>query len=305
MSFVGKWFGFGRNPQYDEGVRAYERGDDPAAIELFRTCLLDDPEPGTRERAKNYLAGSLGRRALAEMDEGRLESAIELLSEATHLRPHFADLRRKHALALLLNGDHAQSLSEVNAALSLNPNYGHALALLAALTLHSGDAATAKELARKAATADPRLPGSALEKLEAALAEGKSEHGVALLTEWTPDPSASIDETMAQADAHMKKMRWRQAEQLYRQALEKQPRYADLRLKHGQSLLELDELADAASEFREALTLNPHLAEAYALLGVALRRQGDETGSKTSFLAAVEIDPNQPIAAAELHRLRG
>lgn len=305
MSFVGKWFGFGRNPAYDEGVRAYERGDDLAATAAFRECLASDPEPGTRERAKNYLAGSLGRHASAQIDEGHLDEAIILLAEATHLRPHFADLRRKHAWALLLSGDHAGALAEVHAALSLNANYGHALALLAALTLHSGDSKTALELARKAAAADPRLPASVVMKLDQALADNKLEHGVALLTEWNPDPTATVDDITSQADAHMKKMRWRQAEQLYRQALEKQPRYADLRLKHGQSLLELGELTDAASEFREALTLNPQLAEAYSLLGVALRRQGDESGAKTNFLAAVELDPNQPIAAAELHRLRG
>ncbi|MFX8704290.1 hypothetical protein ABTM89_19640, partial [Acinetobacter baumannii] len=86
-----------------------------------------------------------------------------------HLRPHFADLRRKHALALLLSGRQPDALAEVNAALTLNPNYGHALSLWAALTLHTGDARTAMELARKAASADPRLPASVVSKLEAAL----------------------------------------------------------------------------------------------------------------------------------------
>ncbi|MFX8786136.1 hypothetical protein ABTM90_20150, partial [Acinetobacter baumannii] len=84
MSFVGKWFGFGRNPHYDDGVRAYERGDYPAAIESFRLCLEGEPEPGAKERAKNYLAGSLGRLAQAELEEGALDQAVEHLSEATH-----------------------------------------------------------------------------------------------------------------------------------------------------------------------------------------------------------------------------
>ncbi|MES1228094.1 MAG: hypothetical protein ABUL72_05440, partial [Armatimonadota bacterium] len=70
MSFVGKWFGFGRNPHYDEGVRAYERGDDEAAVECFKVCLSSDPEPSSRDRAKNYLAGSLGRMASRDMDNG-------------------------------------------------------------------------------------------------------------------------------------------------------------------------------------------------------------------------------------------
>ncbi|MES1227484.1 MAG: tetratricopeptide repeat protein, partial [Armatimonadota bacterium] len=173
------------------------------------------------------------------------------------------------------------------------------------LTLHAGHQVEALNLANRAREADPRLPESGLKHVESMLEEGKREHAIAALSEWNPDPAVTVESQTAQADAHMKKMRWGQAEQLYREALEIQPRYADLRLKHGQALLELGELTDAANEFREALTLNAQLAEAHALLGVTLRRQGDEGGSKACFKAAVDIDPNHPIASAELMRLRG
>lgn len=305
MSFVGKWFGFGRNPHYDDGVRAYERGDDEAAVEYFKVCLSSDPETSARERAKNYLAGSLGRLARRQTGEGDVAGAVKSLQEATSLRPSFADLRRQLALAFLAAGERKRALDEIRAALDLNPQYGHALATLAGIELGEGATESALALAQEALKSDPRLPASTLDEVKALVTGGDLMAAASLLIAWEPATSERIEDQMARADTHMKKLRWKQAEQIYREAVERQPRYADLRLRHGQSLLELGELPGAANEFREALELNANLAEGHALLGIALRRQGDEAGSKACFLRAVEIDPDHPIASAELLRLRG
>jgi Flp pilus assembly protein TadD len=52
------------------------------------------------------------------------------------------------------------------------------------------------------------------------------------------------------------------------------------------------------------VTINPKFAEAHALLGVSLRRLGQEDEAKEAFRAALEADPDNVIARQELSRQR-
>ena len=76
------------------------------------------------------------------------------------------------------------------------------------------------------------------------------------------------------------------AEDLYRKALEKEPRAAWLHNNLGFNLLLQGRTADAASEFRRALELNPSSQTARNNLGVALAKQGDRTAALAVFVAA-------------------
>jgi Tfp pilus assembly protein PilF len=304
MSFVGKWFGYGRSAHYDDGVRAYERGDDEAAIEHFSVCLASEPDQATRERAKNYLAGARCRLSLDFCAAKRYEDARHLLEEAIHIRPSFADLHFRRGLCLARLGDWSQAGTSVASALEINKNYGQALGLKAAVELQAGREAEAGQLLSSARLADPRLPdGPAVEAL-ILTKNGEVPRAVQVILDWLEHPPATLETISRQAELFMKKMRYSDAERLFREAVEMHPRYADLRVKHGQSLLEMGELDAAASEFQEALSVNPKFAEAYALLGVTLRRLGDEDGAKANFRKATEIEPEHPIASLELTRLR-
>jgi tetratricopeptide (TPR) repeat protein len=55
---------------------------------------------------------------------------------------------------------------------------------------------------------------------------------------------------------------------------------------------EQDELEQAASEYREALRLDPEFAEAYNGLGVTYLNQDDEEAAIESFRKALELSPN-------------
>src|SRR5689334_22392106 len=98
MAFVGKWFGFGRNVQFDAGVRAYEAGDYAAAAAAFRQVSQSEPDLTLRQRAKSYLAGALGRLGKQAGARGDQTEALELLSEAVVLRPRYADLHMALAI---------------------------------------------------------------------------------------------------------------------------------------------------------------------------------------------------------------
>lgn len=68
--------------------------------------------------------------------------------------------------------------------------------------------------------------------------------------------------------------------------------------------LEAGQPAEAASSLRQALTLDPDLAEAHSNLGVALAQQGDLVGATHAFLAAVQRRPGLGSAVDNLRQAR-
>lgn len=299
MSFVGKWYGFGRNPHFDNGVRAYEQGAFDTALEQFKICAASEPDSGTRERAKSYQAGCLGKLARAALVSSQYEQAIAYLKEATTIRPRFADLQLLLAEAQLSDGDRDAAKVAVDTAFDINPRYANAHLFMIRYHLTGNDSKAALASLDSALQADERLKESPHESLADAIVSGMSDQALKTLSQVRIPVSRDANDLAARGDAHVREERWSDAEEAYRQALEIAPRYADIRCKHGQTLLELNELTAASNEFREAISINSNYSEAYALLGVALKRLGDEEGAKDAFKQALVLDPNHPIARFE------
>ncbi|MCU0315947.1 MAG: tetratricopeptide repeat protein [Fimbriimonadaceae bacterium] len=301
MSFVGKWFGFGRSVLFDEGVRAYERGDFESALECFRNSCDQESDPGIRERSKSYLAGSLGKLAKQALESGDSESAIRFLKDALDSRPRFADLRLLLAKAYHSADEPDAALKAVEEALRLNPRYGMALVFKGCILYQTqDDKEDGLSLIELGMQFDHRLERSSFELGKDRHQAGKTYEAAELFLQIKPVPQADAMVPANQADLLMKKNRFREAEELYRQALDLAPHYPDLHLKYGQALMELNEVNQAAHEFREAATLNPNYTEAYALLGIALRRMGDDESARDAFRKALDLDPHHPIAKEEI-----
>jgi tetratricopeptide (TPR) repeat protein len=302
MSFVAKWYGFGQNEHYDSGVRAYESGSYEEALDAFRQCLAGNPDRPIKRLAEEKLAGVQVNRAERLAQEGHHGREVEAIREAVALRPHYADLKLRLGRALYALGDLEGSRQAADEALELNSRYGRAMLLKALLDYRAGDRDRSLKQLHEAAAMDLRLEpeafGEVLEKHEA----GDFKGALAALELIRVDRSRDANVISSQADEFARSRRWNEANELYREALEIAPRYADVHCKLGQTLLELDEVEQAAIHFEEALTINPHYAEALALLGVSQKRLGDLATARRSFRRALEVDPNQPIAAAEIAR---
>lgn len=302
MSFVGKWFGFGRNPHYDAGIRAYERRDFTEAVEQFKICLASDPDPAIREPARNYLAGALGRLARADRAKGEVSEAIRRLREATTIRPHFADLQYALAECLVETDDLDGASAALKLALERNSEYAEAVALQVLIAIRRNDWEGA--CSRAGWLPEHRIDWPRRAQLAAALDTGDMQAALEALNDLVQTPEKTANELADKGDEFMKAQAWDVAAEHYRQALDQAPRFADIRCKYGEALLN-QKMADAASaEFREAIAINPRYAEAHALLGVALRATGDEEGARAAFHAALEIDPHHSIATTELTRPR-
>ena len=57
-----------------------------SAIEYFKVCVSSDPDISTRERAKSYMAGSLGKLARQDLGKKKFASALEYIDEAVGMQ---------------------------------------------------------------------------------------------------------------------------------------------------------------------------------------------------------------------------
>jgi tetratricopeptide (TPR) repeat protein len=302
VDIVGRWFTFGKNEHYDEGIRLYQLGEFLDAIQQFKVCLASDPDVSTRERARSYMAGSLGKLARKSVARGEWVEALHFLDDAITLRPGFADLRILRAQVFDALGKHEDRMFEIRFSLDLNPKYGFAILHDGIYKLQHGEGDEGIARVRESILADPRLDSDVYKAAMADFEAGRVEKAIQGFKGVVPVMKTDPEEIAKGADVLAQDKRWSDAEEAYRRAIETAPGFADFRCKHGQVLLQLDEIEQAIAEFREAVTINPRYTDAYAMLGVALRRAGREDEALEAFRAALQLDPGHAVASVETLR---
>lgn len=302
LGIVGKWFGFGKSEHYDEGIRLYQAGEYAACIDAFKICLSSDPDSSTRERARSYMAGAYGKLARESVAKGEWVEALQFLDDAVSLRPAFADLRILRSQVFHALKKEEDRMFEIRFALDLNPRYGFAILHDAIYKIEHGDESAGLARLDEAIVADPRLDSEAYRSAMEQWRSGNKKEAIDAFKLVVPVMKTDPEETVRAADEFAHKGRWQDAAEAYRRALDIAPRFADVRCKHGQVLLQLDEVEQAIAEFREAVTINPRYADGYALLGVSYRRAGREDEALEAFRAAIAVDPAHAVAAMEIER---
>lgn len=285
MSLTGKWYGFGRDPHFDAGLRALEAEDAEGAAEAFRAVLKYSKAPDLRRQAKGLLVGALNALSQRMLDKAAPSAAREALREAIELEPGYPDLWLSLAVASGRLEDEATELGAVEKALALNPTFPRAWMYRGLMALRAGDVAGAQAaLGNVPADLRPEGPPDLLEEAIRGVFETKGDEANVL---------------MAQADHAIRERQYDVAAVLYRQAVSLQPKYADIRCKLAQTLLELDHVTEAESHLRAALEVNPNYADGWAQLGIALKRQRKFEEAQKAFSKAFELDPSHPIARLE------
>jgi Flp pilus assembly protein TadD len=288
MSLSGKWFGFGRDPDFDAALHFFESGQFEEAIELFRKVAEGPRDAEFRGQARSFLVTCLASHARQLARSGDAIRSRELFAEATELEPKYADLWLGLALAAGRLGDEATERGAVAKAKELNPTYGRAILYEALIALKSGDADKASEI----------LAGTPGEPLAA----GPPDLLIDAIQATLESEGDEANRFAAQADEAARDKQWDIAANLYRQAAHLKPSYADIRCKLAQTLLELDSLEEAEAQLRQAIDINPTYAEAWAQLGITLKRQLRRAEARVAFQKAYDLNPHHPIARLEISR---
>jgi tetratricopeptide (TPR) repeat protein/mono/diheme cytochrome c family protein len=218
-----------------------------------------------------------------------------------------ADPRALTALgsALQLSGDPTGADAQFHAALARDPDYAPAAFDLAELDLHRDQLSEARQLLLRLTAAHPDDASALCALAQIALQQQRPADAIPLLTRATTlndtpaaerllalalasqgDPTA-LDQTLPHLEA------WQRLA----------PRDPDAHRALAQVYLQLTRLAEALAEQRLVLRLAPNSASDWNDLGVIEARAGDRTAARQSFEHALTLDPTNPEAQRNLHRL--
>lgn len=303
-SLAGKWFGFHRDPDYDAGARFFEQGELEDAVAAFDRCIAN-----ARDKVAVRLA-VVGRieASIALSDQlcraGNPARAAEVLERAVELRPDYPDLHFRLAKCRDAVGDRKGCAASLEAALAINPNFAEAILHQGVLWIAEGRGEEGFARIEQAIAIDNRFGGISFRRALRAFREGKSDEVRFHLQEMLSQCGDDVSRCLAHAARLASAGELIAASREYERAIAMAPRYPDIRCRYGQTLLELDLLADAEAQFRVAIELNPGYAEPYAQLGLVLRRQNREEEAQAAFREALKIDPGHVIASEESRRRR-
>ncbi len=304
MLSVQKWYGFGGHEAYDRAIRCYETGQYEAAIEALNEFLASKPDAAGAKLARHYLADSLSKMGDAALGQAIPERALEFFEQAARLFPNYADLQFKRARCYAAIGRMEKCKAALASALDLNPRYGKAALLKGLLAYRGGDEDEGMRLVQLASEYDGSLTTERFRLALESLAAGNEERGLTLLEAIAHDQSSDANTHATLGDRLAREKKWVEAAQEYSIALQIAPKFADVRCRYAQTLLELDQLDEAEEELRAALELNDRYADAWAYLGVTLRRKGELEAARSAFAQAVQDNPDHPVAAPEYRRAR-
>ncbi|MBV6457745.1 MAG: Lipopolysaccharide assembly protein B [Fimbriimonadaceae bacterium] len=302
MANVSKWFGFGKNEDYDRGLRAFEADDYPTAIEALESCRRQVSDPTTLRQAEHYLAEARARYGLALLKADQPEEAIAQFKAALVTHPEYPDLHLHLSLAYRRLGQTELQRHSLDRALELNPRYAAATLHRGLLEFQSGNFDEGLENIGKAIDYDPGLNRQRYEFAMECHRKGDTSRTIAALESLgaAEDDDANFHARIA--DSFAKKHLYSEAISEYAKAIAISPEYADIRCRLGQIYLETDEPALAVREFEAALSTNPQYVEALAGKGIALRRLGRNTEARAQFEEVLNFDPHHAIALVELNR---
>lgn len=302
MGVLDKWFVFGRDPKFDEGVRAFQKENFDEAILHLTEFTTHKPVDFTLTRlAKLYLSESLSKKGEAS----KSEDAILLFRESTLVQPNFADNHFRLARALTQSGQIQEAIRATNRALEINPQFVAAHLVKAILHYQLEECDVAMNSVIDAIELQPSLDNPTYQAFAELHNAGKNEQAIDLL--WTLCGSVSSDLTkgqIQQAVSFAAEGRHEDACDLFLRLIESVPRYADVRCRYGESLMELGHLEAAREQFEAALAINPTYADAMAAMGILHLRKGDKDEANKSFRQVLQWNPEHPVAADQLNRLR-
>jgi FkbM family methyltransferase len=153
------------------------------------------------------------------------------------------------------------------------------------------DAAVAAAYARRS------QPGGSVRHLKLTItASGRRLRCSVSRSRWERGPRMSL----ALADRALNERQWQLAARCYADVLEQWPNNAAVWVQFGHAVKESGKVAEAEAAYRQAIQLDPAVADPHLQLGHALKLQGRTGEAAEAYAAALRLDPKLQHAADEL-----
>ena len=289
--------------RYDEAATAFAAslaraplGD--AQLELGQLQLLRGRtaearrllEPVVAAAARSDEGEVLGRAARAAYRLGRYEQANTLFRDAAALIGDDAALQIAWGELFLDKQNRSEAVRSFRAALQSDRRNATAFAGLAR-AFADESSATARELVARALSLNPALVPAFLVLADLALDEDHRDQARTAVEQALAVNPSSLEALSRKAAIAMLEDRTADFDALVASVLAINPRYGDVYRIAGAQAARHYRFDAAASLARKALEIEPGNVRASADLGVHLLRTGDEAGARTALDTAFRADP--------------
>jgi tetratricopeptide (TPR) repeat protein len=291
MSLLGRLFHREGMADYRRGIIQFNNGDFTSAIECFERTLVvvRNPTDPYHSLSRFYAAEAHAKLGLALARNGDLGRAASEFRSAIGCGYRYPDLHVRLAGILERLGDPAGAERECLAALAIHPAYHDARACMgiALVSLGRLDEARAllEDLHERGYGLPPGLPweagGAPPPEALSALRDQLDRKNRS---------SASLQRALDSYDRGDLQMAIEELEE----AVEEQPRYADLHCRLGALLIEAGKVERALEELKAALEIHPRYVEARLQSGIAWLRLGDPEKAVEHLEVAYDQAPDYP-----------
>ncbi len=290
----------------------------PAQQEALKLLTMEAQTPDFRELAETLVAV---RRQITDHPDiqplrhkagtylyliGDIQGALTELKAALALEPGDPIVRAQLAKALELAGDDRQALEEFRQALATGGHIAEVHFEFAEALMHNYNLSDAVNEYRQACQLKPTSDAFAVLS-EALLASNDTASAVKIARRAVSTNPSSARAQIALTNALIKQGDVQSAQRTARQATLLNPQAPESHLAMGRCLYHKGEIAQAVDEFKQAVALDPLSCQARNDLGYALYKRGDMMAAITEFRLALRINPRMSEARNNLevavHRL--
>ncbi len=290
MSLLDRLFRSNKSRVYNEGLALFEQGRFGEAVVVLRRAIPQDKTGNADSLGGNLLRRSLQAEGRRLLRAGDADGAIPFFAEACSLWSEYPDLQWWHGTALGLAGRWDEALTCARNALRRNPEYPEARLL---------ESAALKEL--------DRLQDAALSLTSLCESGRRQDHwltrqwpdAVVFAAETLPDDlpellqrvvkGESEKDQLAAAVALCRAGDWQQGTTMFRELVQRRPRYPDYRTRLAAALFQMKQMDEALAEVEAALALHSGYAAALDLKALILADM-QRYGEALEFMAASEDD---------------
>jgi len=236
----------------------------------------------------NYVMHNNMGAVLAE--KGKTAEAAEHYREALKIKPDDAEARYNLGNIMLRQGQFENALVQYAEVLRHKPDFASAHNNAGIALSSLGKETEAVPHFQEALRIDPQLEGARV-NLEKALSKVQKPRG-----EGVSIPGSQADPASAAGQMHaglsfVSRGRMEEAIPHFREALRINPNLAEAHVSLGLALAHRQKLDEAVVHFRKAAKLKPGVAETHNSLGVALAQQGNLDEAIPQFQEALRINP--------------
>ena len=293
------------NYHVKSGIYHYNRNEYAQAIEFLRKAMAEPNLADADQRnAQYYLTLALVDLAQRLAASGDVDGGVERLRQAAEVSPDYPDIHQRMGEMLERMGRLDDAIAEHRAAAASQADYLDAHVSLAFCLLKQGLRDESAAAFRRALEVKKRHIDRPFQEGLEALERGDAERA----SEMMHEVFLAVPQL---ANACLKKaLDWLKAEEHEKalaeldRALERNPQYPDLHNFRGVVLAELDRPSEAIEAFRASSALAPGYVVPRLNLAFALAGVGEYRDAEAELAAILELDPNEPAAAAKLEELR-